>query len=79
MRESAEARVKTGLVLGEVAEAESVKYTDKELSERIAELKSRYNDQAMRAELDKPESRRELGSRLLTEKTIEKLIGSAAK
>jgi len=78
LRESAEARVKTGLVLGEIAEAEGIKFTEAELNDRIKQLKSQYNDKAMQAELDKPESRRELGSRLLTEKTIAKLVEYAA-
>jgi len=78
LRESAEARVKTGLVLGEVAEAEKISFTKDELDQRIAQLKAQYNDQQMRAELDKPENRRELGSRLLTEKTIAKLVEYAA-
>jgi hypothetical protein len=33
----------------------------------------------MQAELSKPENRRELGSRILTEKTIAKLVGYVAK
>ncbi len=73
LREQAEARVKTGLLLGEVAEAEKVTVTDAELDERIAQLKRQYSDKQMQAELSKPENRRELGSRLLTEKTIAKL------
>jgi len=77
LRESAEARVKTGLVLGEVAEVEKISFTDEELSQRIAQLKQQYTDPQMQAELDKPESRRELGSRLLTEKTIERLTSYA--
>jgi trigger factor len=77
LRESAEARVKTGLVLGEVAEAENISFTDAELSERITELKGRYNDKEMRAELDKAENRRELGSRFITEKTIKRLLDYA--
>lgn len=79
LRESAETRVKTGLVLGEVAEAEKISITDKELDERIAALKQQYNDKQMQAELNKPENRRELGSRLLTEKTIERLVSYAQK
>lgn len=79
LRESAEARVKTGLVLGEVAEAEQIKVDDKDLDARIAELKQQYTDKQMQAELNKPENRRELMSRLLTEKTIAKLVGYAAK
>src|SRR6185369_1548489 len=68
LREQAEARVKTGLVLGEVAEAEKINVTDAELDGRIADLKKQYTDKQMQAELSKPENRRELGSRLLTEK-----------
>jgi trigger factor len=79
LREQAEARVKTGLVLGEVAQAEGIDVTKAELDKRIAELKKQYQDKEMRAELDKPENRRELGSRLLTEKTIAVLSGYAQK
>jgi trigger factor len=79
LRESAEARVKTGLVLGEIAEAEDITVTDVELNEHIKQLKNQYNDRQMQAELDKPENRRELRSRLLTEKTIEKLVAYAGK
>lgn len=79
LRPDAEARVKTGLVLGEVAEAESITITDPELDERIVQLKSQYSDAQMQAELLKPENRRELGSRLLTEKTIAKLVEYATK
>ncbi len=78
LRESAQARVKTGLVLGEVAEVEGVTVTDVELSEHIKQLKSRYNDKQTQTELDKPENRRDLRSRLLTEKTIAKLTKYAA-
>jgi len=78
LREQAEARVKTGLVLGEVAEAEKITVSDAEIDVQIAELKKQYSDKQMQTELDKPENRRELGSRLLTEKTIAKLAGYAA-
>lgn len=78
-REQAEARVKTGLVLGELAEAEGVTVTEKELDERIAELKKQYTDKQMQTELDKPENRRDIASRILTEKTIERLVGYATK
>jgi trigger factor len=79
LREQAELRVKTGLVLGEVAEAEGITFTPEELDQRIALLKQQYTDAQMQAELDKPENRRELGSRLLTEKTIERLTSYATK
>lgn len=79
LRGSAEARVKTGLVLGEVAQAEGISYTEAELDKQIKSLKARYNDKQMQAELDKPENRRELGSRLITDKTIAKLVEYAAE
>jgi trigger factor len=79
LRESAEARIKTGLVLGEVAQAEGINVTDKELDERIAALKQQYTDQQMQTELDKPENRRDIGSRIITEKTIEALTSYATK
>ncbi|TAH32581.1 trigger factor [Candidatus Saccharibacteria bacterium] len=79
-REQAEARVKTGLVLGEVAEAEGITVTEKELDERIASLKQQYaSDKQMQTELDKPENRREIASRILTEKTVENLVSYATK
>jgi len=78
LRESAEARVKTGLVLGEVAEAEKINVTAEELDVYVAGLKAQYTDKQMQAELNKPENRRELGSRLLTEKTIAKLSSYAS-
>jgi len=79
LREQAELRVKTGLVLGEVAEAEKISFTPEELDNRITLLKQQYTDAQMQAELDKPENRRELGSRLLTEKTIGRLTEYASK
>ena len=79
LRESAEARVKTGLVLGEVAEAEKINVADAELDARIAQMKQQYTDKQMQSELDKPENRRELMSRLLTEKTIARLTEYASK
>jgi len=79
LREDAAARVKTGLVLGEVAEAEKITVTDAELDERIAVLKKQYTDKQMQSELDKPENRRELKSRLLTEKTMAILVGYNTK
>ncbi|HUB92896.1 MAG TPA: trigger factor [Verrucomicrobiae bacterium] len=77
LRATAEARVKTGLVLGEVAEAEKITIHNDDVNERVKQLKAQYNDNKMRAELDKPENRREITSRLLTEKTIERLVSYA--
>lgn len=78
-REQAELRVRTGVVLGEVAQAEGVTVEEEELTTRIAELKGQYPDAQMQGELDKPENRRDIASRILTEKTIAKLVGYATK
>lgn len=77
-REQATRRVKAGLVLAEVAEKESVDVTKDELDLRLQLLKGQYQDKAMQVELDKPENRREIASRLLTEKTVAKLVGYAS-
>jgi len=77
LREQAEARVKSGLALGEVAQAEKVTVTDAEVGQRIAQLKKQYSDAQMQAELDKPENRREISNRMLTEKAIAVLAGYA--
>jgi trigger factor len=72
-RQAATLRVKIGLLLGEIAEAEKITVTPEELEIRIQLLKGQYTDATMQAELDKPENRRDIGSRMMTEKTIDKL------
>jgi len=74
----AEERVKASLVLAEIAEAEKLDVTPQELDTRISALKDRYKDAAMQTELDKPENRRDIASRLLTEKTVAKLVSYTA-
>jgi len=78
-REQAELRVRTGVVLGEVAQVEGVTVEEDELDTRIAELKGQYPDAQMQGELEKPENRRDIASRILTEKTITKLVAYASK
>ncbi len=78
-RPAAKLRVKAGLVLGQIADAEKISVTPEELDVRIQLLKGQYTDPAMQAELDKPENRRDLLSRLLTEKTLDTLRGYASK
>lgn len=73
----AEQRVRAGLVLAEISEKEQIEVTPDELEARMQALKAQYQDPAMREELDKPESRQNIASRLLTEKTIHKLVDYA--
>ena len=74
----AEERIKAGIVLGEISEKEQISVTPNEIDERIAILKGQYQDEAMRAELDKPQARRDIEARLLTEKTIARLVEKAS-
>ncbi|MEO6761001.1 MAG: trigger factor [Candidatus Saccharimonadales bacterium] len=77
-REQATSRVKTGLVLGEVAEKEEIKVSADELELRMKLLKGQYTDKQMQAELNKPEARQDILNRLVTEKTIAVLVGYAS-
>lgn len=70
----AEQKVKTSLVLAEVSEAEKLQVTPEELGSRLQLLRQQYNDPAMQSELEKPEVHRDILSRILTEKTIDKLV-----
>jgi trigger factor len=78
-REQAALRVKASLVLAEVAEAEGLIVSDDELEVRMQLLRQQYQDPQMQAELAKPEARRDVASRILTEKTLEKLASYASK
>jgi trigger factor len=72
-REMAEARVKSGLMLAEVAEKEGVTVSEDEVEGQMQMLRAQYPDPQMQAELEKPETRREITSRIVSEKTIAKL------
>lgn len=78
-RPEVEVRVKAGLVLSEVAEQENIYVTPEELEIRIQILKGQYQDPQMQAELDKPENQRDIAARLMTEKTVNKLVEYASK
>jgi trigger factor len=67
-------RLKAGLALSEVAEKEGITVTPEELEIRLQVLKGQYSDKQMQDELNKPSARKDVASRLLTEKTIAKLV-----
>jgi trigger factor len=75
----AESRVRAGLVLAEISELEGLDVQPDEVDLRIQMLKAQYQDPKMQEELDKPESRSNIASRMLTEKTIQKLVEYAQK
>ncbi|MBP9813283.1 trigger factor [Candidatus Nomurabacteria bacterium] len=80
LRPVAEERLRAGLALSEVADLEKITVTPEELEIRMQVLKGQYSsDQKMQEELDKPSARKDIASRLLTEKTISKLVALNTK
>jgi trigger factor len=78
-RPDAEARVKAGLVLSEISDKEGIEVMPEELEIRMQMLKGQYQDPQMLAQLDRPEARQDIAARMLTEKTILKLVDYASK
>lgn len=74
IEEQTKERVKTALVLTEVARAESLEVTPDELEMRMQMLAGQYQDEKMQQEMQKPEARREVANQMLAEKTVQKLV-----
>lgn len=77
LKPQAERRVSVGMVLSEVADSEKIEVSEEELEQRIARYKREYQQSA--DQFDTPEMRREVVSRLLTEKTVDRLVEIATK
>lgn len=77
LKPQAERRVSVGIILAEVADKENLKVDETEVAARIAQYKTQYSSQA--AEFDNPEMQREVVSRLLTEKTVDRLFKLSTK
>ena len=68
----AERRVQSGLILAELSKAEAIDISKEELD---AELTKRKEEApTMATQLDTPEARRDLANRVITEKTINRLV-----
>jgi len=71
----AKKRVQAGLVLAELSKAEKITATTKEVDEQIKRYKEQYkNSPHMVAQFDLPETRQDIASRLLTDKTVDHLL-----
>lgn len=79
LRPQAEERVKASIVLSEIADQENIQVTPEELEIRLQVLKGQYQDTKMQEELNKPESRQNIASRMLSEKTVAQLASYADK
>lgn len=69
---AAERRVQAGLVLAELSKAEKIEVTTDELNARLATMLEQYA--SMKDQIDTPEVRRDIANRLLTEKTVDRLV-----
>lgn len=71
----AEKRVKSGLALAELSKVEKIEATTIELDAQVDKYKQQYanNAEALK-QFDNPEVRRDIANRLLTEKTVERLV-----
>jgi trigger factor len=75
VKEAAEKRVKSGLVLAELSKLEKIEATVVELDAKVDDYKQQYanNAEALK-QFEQPEVRRDIANRLLTEKTVDRLI-----
>lgn len=75
VRDVAIKRVKAGLALAELSKLENIKATDEEIEKHMQMYKQKFSkDPESLKQFEKPEVRRDITNRLLTEKTVEKLI-----
>lgn len=75
VRAIAEKRVKSGLALAELSKVEKIEATTIELDAQVDKFKQQYaNNADALKQFDNPEVRRDIANRLLTEKTVERLV-----
>ena len=75
VKEVATKRVQAGLVLSELSKAEKVESSTAELDARVEIFKQQYanNAEALK-QFEQPEVRNDIANRLLTEKTVDRLV-----
>jgi len=71
-RVAAERRVQAGLALAELSKTENIEVTQAELTQRHAQMLEQYP--TMKDQLETPEARRDLANRVITEKTVDRLV-----
>ena len=80
LHEQAERRVQVGLALAELSKVENIEVSKQELEDRLQEMLKQYgNSPDIAKQLDSPEVRRDLTNRVLTEKTVDRLVELNAK
>lgn len=71
-KDMATKRVQAGLVLAELSKVEKIEVTREELDSKLAEMLEQYPN--MKEQLDTPEARGDIVNRLITEKTLDRLV-----
>lgn len=71
-KDMATKRVQAGLILAELSKVEKIEVTKEELDQKLAEMMEQYPN--MKEQLDTPESRGDIVNRLITEKTLDRLV-----
>lgn len=79
LKKSAAERVKIGLALAELSKQEKITVSDEEVDARQNQMAQQYPDPNMQAQLKSPEARRDIGNRLMTEKTLDRLVALNVK
>ena len=75
VKDVATKRVQAGLVLAELSKIEKIEATTAELESRIEMFKQQYaNNADALKQFEQPEVRRDIASRLLTDKTVDRLV-----
>lgn len=75
LRDQAIRRVQVGLALAELSKVEKIDFSMDEVNARLEEMLKQYGgDEQIRKQLDTPEARRDIANRIVTEKTVERLV-----
>jgi trigger factor len=75
LRAQASRRVQVGLALAELSKLEKIEISIEELEARLSQLLQQYGtDTGMREHLNTPEARRDVANRLVSEKTVDRLL-----
>jgi trigger factor len=78
--DTAKKRVQAGLVLAELSKVEKIEATTKELDDHVELYRKQYaNNPQMVAQFEQADARRDIANRLLTEKTVDRLVELNAK
>lgn len=79
LKQAAIDRVKIGLILAELSKELKIEVSEEEVDARQQQMAQQYPDPNMQAQLSTPEARRDIGNRMMTEKTLDQLVALNTK